>query len=237
MAEMMDPAGLAEFAVWYIVFLFSLTLHEGAHALVARLGGDDTAYMGGQVTLNPLPHIQREPFGTILVPILSFFWVGWMMGWASTPFDPDWARRHPRAQAAMSAAGPAANLLLAVVAFTGLSLMLGAGVLVVPEAFSLSHMAVPAASYGSESLLHPVSMALSIGLGLNVLLFVFNLLPLPPLDGSGVLQGLFPDSAGRFIDKLRSNPMMSIVGLMVAWKTMGVVIGPIFRLILRLLYA
>lgn len=236
MAEMMDPSLIAEFGVWFVVFLFSLTLHEGAHALVARLGGDDTAYLGGQVTLNPLPHIRREPFGTILVPILSFFWVGWMMGWASTPFDPGWAGRHPRAHAAMSAAGPAANLLIALVAFTGLRVMLQAGTLEQPQTVGISHLAVPATSYGDDSILHPVSMALSIALGLNVILFVFNLLPLPPLDGSGVVQGLFPDTAGRLIDTLRANPMMGIIGLLVAWKVVGFLLGPVFGFVLALLY-
>lgn len=240
MTDMMDPSMIAEFGVWFVVFLFSLTLHEGAHALVARLGGDDTAYLGGQVTLNPLPHIQREPFGTILVPILSFFWVGWMMGWASTPFDPHWAGRNPRAHAAMSAAGPAANLLAAFIAFIGLKVMLANGVLERPDSFPprswISHLAVPAPVYGADSLLHPVSMALSVALGLNVILFIFNLLPLPPLDGSGVAQGLFPDTAGRVIDLLRTNPMMSIIGLLVAWKVMGLVIWPVFGFVLALLY-
>jgi Zn-dependent protease len=236
MAEMMDPSRIAEFGVWFVVFLFSLTLHEGAHALVARLGGDDTAYLGGQVTLNPLPHIRREPFGTILVPILSFFWVGWMMGWASTPFDPAWAGRHPRAHAAMSAAGPAANLLIALLAFFGLSVMRHSGILERPEVLSLSQLARPAPGQ-ADSILQPVSMALSVALGLNVLLFIFNLLPLPPLDGSGVVQGLFPGTAGRLVDTLRSNPMMSLMGLLVAWKVMGFVVGPVLGFVVHdLLY-
>ena len=109
----MDPARFAEFGIWFVVFLFSTTLHEAAHALLARLGGDDTAYLGGQVTLNPLPHLRREPFGMLLMPIMTFFMAGWMMGWASTPFDPRWAERHPGRQAAMSAAGPASAITAA----------------------------------------------------------------------------------------------------------------------------
>jgi Zn-dependent protease len=236
MAEMLDPARLAEFGVWFLVFLFSLTLHEAAHALMARLGGDDTAYLGGQVTLSPLPHIQREPFGTILVPVVSFFYAGWMMGWASTPFDPAWAERHPRAHAAMSAAGPAANLLIALVAFGGLRALLQAGLLVEPRSLGLAHLAVPSPDQRPDSLLLPLSMALSIALGLNVLLFVFNLIPLPPLDGSGVVQGLFPGSAGRLVNLLRSNPMMSIIGLLAAWKAMDFVVGPLFGVVVDLLY-
>ena len=81
--------------IWYIVFLFSTTCHEGAHSLIAKLGGDSTAFHGGQVTLNPLPHIRREPFGLVVVPIVSYFVAHWMIGWASAvgiakpmPIDP-----------------------------------------------------------------------------------------------------------------------------------------------------
>src|SRR5438128_135858 len=104
--------------VWYMVFLVAITFHEAAHALVAKLLGDPTAYYGGQVTLNPLPHMQREPFGTIIMPVLSFVFSGGrsMIGWASAPYDPYWGVRYPRRAALMAAAGPLANLLLAVVA-------------------------------------------------------------------------------------------------------------------------
>ena len=107
----MDAQTLALFPVWYAAFLLSLTCHEAGHAWVARRGGDDTAYLSGQVSLNPWPHIRREPIGTILVPLVTYF-TGtsrWMMGWASAPYDPRWEDRHPRRAAAMSAAGPAAN--------------------------------------------------------------------------------------------------------------------------------
>jgi len=104
----------------YIVFLFSTTCHEASHALAAKIGGDTTAALGGQVSLNPIPHIRRSPFGMVVFPILSFFLSGGgMIGWASAPYDPLWERRHPRRSAWMALAGPAANftlMLLAVVA-------------------------------------------------------------------------------------------------------------------------
>src|SRR5437867_12189386 len=129
----MDGADkIGEFGIWYVVFLFTLTLHEASHALVAWLGGDDTAYRGGQVSLNPWPHIQREPIGTVVFPLLTFFFSGWMMGWASTPFDAQWGRRHPGRQATMSCAGPAANLLLATLAFLAVKTLLRAGLFVPP---------------------------------------------------------------------------------------------------------
>lgn len=234
--ESLTPEKLAEFAVWFVVFLFSTTLHEAGHALFARLGGDDTAYRGGQVTLNPLPHIQREPFGMVLLPIISFFLLNGMIGWASTPYDPHWAARHPRRQAMMSAAGPAGNLLLVVVAFVALVAMVSQGVLVAPDRPGFSHLAEPAARYGPDSILHAVAMTLSVGLSLNLLLFIFNLLPLPPLDGAGVVHGLFPATAGRFIDLLRGNPMMSLVGLVIAWQLIPTIFRPAWRIALELLH-
>ena len=78
----MDLSTLYEFPLWFAVFLLSLTCHEAAHALVAQWGGDHTAAAGGQVSLDPIPHIRREPFGTLVVPILSYFLYGWMLGWA-----------------------------------------------------------------------------------------------------------------------------------------------------------
>src|SRR6202789_1938843 len=100
--------------IWYIVFLFSTTCHEGAHSLAAKLGGDTTAFHGGQVTLNPIPHIRRSPFGLVVVPIISYFLAHWMIGWASAPYDPAWQQRYPRRAAWMALAGPAANFTLVI---------------------------------------------------------------------------------------------------------------------------
>ena len=101
---------------WFAVFVFSTTLHEAAHSWAALQLGDPTAYHGGQVSLNPLPHIEREPVGMVVIPLISFFMYGWMIGWASAPYDPSWAARHPRRAAWMALAGPAANLLLLLTA-------------------------------------------------------------------------------------------------------------------------
>src|SRR6478672_6038183 len=104
----------------YVVFLFSTTCHEASHALVAKLGGDTTA--ARQVTLNPIPHIQREPWGMVVIPILAFLFSHSMIGWASAPFDPSWERRYPRRSALMALAGPAANFTLMLIAVGGLQL-------------------------------------------------------------------------------------------------------------------
>src|SRR5215813_9709028 len=115
---------LASGFIWYIAFLFSTTCHEAAHALVAKIGGDPTAALGGQVTLNPMPHIKREPLGMVGVPILTFILTKGtsMIGWASAPFNPNWERRHPKRSAWMALAGPVANYTLMLLAVLGLRL-------------------------------------------------------------------------------------------------------------------
>src|SRR5215217_6143925 len=100
---------VADAIIYYIVFLFSTTLHEAAHAWAAKRGGDLTAYHGGQVSLSPVPHIRREPFGMLVLPLASSLLTGWPFGYASAPYDREWARREPRKAAWMALAGPAAN--------------------------------------------------------------------------------------------------------------------------------
>ena len=230
------PPNAGEFLVWFVVFLFTLTVHEACHGLVAWMGGDSTAYHGGQVTLNPWPHIRREPVGTLVVPLLTFFTSGFMMGWASTPFDPEWGRRHPKRLAAMSAAGPGGNLLIAAVVFVVLKTLLASGAVVPPVRARFNHLVEPIAGTPEGSVLYPLAFLLSVALNLNVLLCLFNLLPLPPLDGSGIVQGLMPGAFGRFIEGLRRNPVMSLLGLMVAWQLFDVVSHPVFNVLLRLLH-
>src|SRR5215813_8174051 len=117
----LTPDLIAVGFIWYIVFLFSTTCHEAAHALAAKLQGDETAALGGQVTLNPIPHIRREPYGMVLVPIISVLISGGnsLFGWASAPFDPEWERRYPKKSAIMAMAGPAANFTLMFLAVVG----------------------------------------------------------------------------------------------------------------------
>ncbi|MDH4318013.1 MAG: site-2 protease family protein, partial [Desulfobulbaceae bacterium] len=105
---------LTEGLLWYFAFIFSTVIHEASHSLVALKLGDETAYHAGQVSLDPTPHIKREPIGTILVPIISFLMSGWMIGWASAPYDPNWARRYPKRSAWMALAGPASNLVMVI---------------------------------------------------------------------------------------------------------------------------
>jgi Zn-dependent protease len=227
----------ASFAVWFLAFLFSTTCHEAAHAWAAYKGGDTTAYEGGQVTLDPLPHIRREPFGMLLAPLLSYYWWGWMMGWASAPYDPNWGRRHPRRWALMALAGPMANLALAVIAFVAIKVLLGMGIFQVPSHFDLfSNLVEPAGEVAARSPLRAISMLLSVMLSLNVMLTLFNLMPVLPLDGASVLQGLFPNSLGKLYDSMRGTPMIELLGLLIAWNLFPHLSRPAFQILLRLVY-
>ncbi len=222
------------FGLWYVVFLFSLTVHEGSHALVAYWGGDATAYNSGQVTLNPLPHMQREPMGTLLVPLLSYVLMGWVMGWASTPYDPQWARRHPRRAGLMSLAGPAGNFVLALLALLAIKVLLAVGVFLPPAAAAFHQLvAVPP---GSPALLTPLAYTLSLTLVLNVILGCFNLLPVPPLDGGGVLEGFLPERAAEGYRRLAQAPSTRMVGLLAVWMLFGKAIGPLFLAILYVVH-
>src|ERR1017187_7046766 len=120
----LNPNDLVLGFLSYVVFLFSTTCHEAAHALVAKRGGDSTAALGGQISLNPIPHIRRSPFGMVVMPLVGFFLAGgYMIGWASAPYDPLWERRYPKRAAWMALAGPAANFTLMLLA--GVSLRVG----------------------------------------------------------------------------------------------------------------
>lgn len=218
--------------VWYVVFIFSTTLHEAAHALAAQRLGDDTARRAGQLTLDPRPHIQREPFGMVVFPILSYLMGGWMMGWASVPLDPYWAARHPKRAAWMALAGPMGNL--AIVLLAGLLIRVGVflGLLVPPDTLSFTHM-VQAASPG---LLTAPALLLSLFFSLNLMLAFFNLLPVPPLDGaSAVMLVLSSSMRNRWGEWVR-NPAFAFLGIFVAWKVFGPLFRPIRALAIWLLY-
>ena len=224
--QQLTPEFLAMGAAWFVVFLFSTTLHEAAHAAAALKLGDPTAHAGGQVTLNPLPHIRREPIGMVVVPLLSFLLGGLMFGWASAPYDPQWAHRYPKRSALMAIAGPLANLLLVVTA--GIIVRIG----VAQEAFIPGSMLVEAAGGGW---LGGITTLLSILFTLNLILFAFNLLPLPPMDGSAVVQLFMSDDAARWLQSFYRQPMIGWVGLLVAWQFFGRLFRPVYHFAVGLL--
>ena len=217
--------------LWFIAFLFSTTVHEAMHAFAAWKGGDPTAYEGGQVTLSPIPHIRREPIGMLVVPLVTSLTQGWAIGWASAPYDPYWAARHPGRAAVMSAAGPAGNLMIAAVAFALLKGGLIAGWFIAPETVRFGHL-VELADGGSTF----AGELLSIFLVLNVLLAAFNLLPLPPLDGGAILEYFLPPRMAAQLSEWSRTPMFQILGLVVAWQVFPAIARPLFSLVLTALH-
>jgi Zn-dependent protease len=193
--------------IYYIVFLFSTTCHEASHALVAKWGGDSTAALNGQVTLNPIPHIRREFWGMVIIPIAAFLFMGQMIGWASAPFDPAWERRYPKRAALMALAGPAANFILMIIGAIGLR--------------TLAWMRVPGEGIGF------LVATLYATFSLNLLLGTFNLLPLAPLDGStGILIFMNESTAQRYLDWLRESSYARL-GLLVGLLAFRYLYGPI----------
>lgn len=234
----MTPDVLVLGLTWFVVFLFSTTLHEAGHAFAANKLGDPTAYEGGQVSLNPLPHIQREPLGMIVVPIITFAASHWMMGWASAPYDPLWAHRYPKRAAVMALAGPAGNLILVLISGTILRIGMGAGIYAPYESwiygFKFERLVDAAVPGGlAEAAIAPLSILFM----LNLLLFFFNLLPMPPLDGSAVLPAFMSNEMAARYNAFLHQPMISLLGLLLAWRVFPMVFWPILKVALRILYA
>ena len=225
------PIDLVTGFVWFVSFLFSTTVHEAMHALVAWRLGDPTAYNGGQVSLSPLPHIRREPIGMLVLPLVTALTQGWAIGWASAPYDPYWAERHPQRAAVMAAAGPVGNFMIAAAAFVLMRVGLGVGAFVSPESVNFETIVAGADGQGTF-----ITMLLSVLLVQNVLLGLFNLLPLPPLDGGAVAGAVVPEPLGSKIRQFGSNPMGSMVGLVVAWQVFPAMARPVFSLLLRVVH-
>ena len=215
----LSPETLALGFIWYVAFLFSTTCHEAAHAFVAKLGGDTTAALGGQVSLNPIPHIRRAPFGMVVIPILSFLFSGGMIGWASAPYDPHWERRHPHRSGWMALAGPAANFTLMIVA--ALAIRIGRS----------QHLLAFDPLTGKPGI---VFLTLFVVFSLNLLLGTFNLLPVPPLDGStGIMVLMAEDRAQRYLDWIRGNNFAMaglLVGLVIFRRIFPIVQNAAFRI-------
>lgn len=211
--------------LFYVVFLFAVTLHEAAHAWTALKLGDPTAYRGGQVTLDPRPHIKREPFGMVFLPLISVALIGWPFGYASAPYDPNWAIRHPKRAGWMALAGPVSNFLLAILAGLAIWGLIAAGVFAGPESVSFSHLVDPTRDGPWKG----VAFFLSAMYSLNLLLAIFNLIPVPPLDGSGALPLLLSDSATeRYQRAIWGNSGLALMGILVAWYAFDFVFHPVW---------
>jgi len=223
---------LSDGILWYLVFLFSTVFHEAAHAFTAHKMGDSTAHSIGQVSLNPVPHIKREPFGTVIVPVLSFLAGGWMIGWASTPYNPKWAHDYPKKAAAMAAAGPISNFILLIISVIIIHLGISLGIFVQPSTIYISSI-VEAAGNGWMEI---IAKLVSIMFSLNLILFVFNLIPFPPLDGSAIPPMYLSEEVGRKYISFVRSPVFAIAGLFIAWEIFDLIYLKLHLIAINLLY-
>jgi Zn-dependent protease len=221
----MDSTHLILAVFEFVVLVFSLSLHEAAHAWTASKLGDPTARMMGRVTLNPIRHI--DLVGTIIIPLFMLFMPGYgqfLIGWAKpTPVTPRNFKNITRDDILTTVAGPASNMLAAAVAIIALLIISKTST---PGGEIVHELAMSGGvdpSLMTSSLL-PLALLFRIGLTLNLILFVFNLLPLPPLDGSHVIRHMLPYNALRVYDSLGLISLIFI--LFVGYRLIAFFVNP-----------
>ena len=207
-----------------VVLILAFSLHECAHAWAAWRLGDPTAKMLGRVTLNPLKHI--DPFGSVIFPLIGLYYGGMLFGWAKpTPVTARNFKHYRRDDILVSLAGPASNLLSATVALIVLIILkhaISGGEIAVFTAMALAGHNLGVSTENLPALF-PIALFLYYVILLNLLLFVFNLIPIPPLDGSHILRHFLPPAVLQVYDRI---PMFGLLIIMILFG------GFIFRIFL-----
>jgi Zn-dependent protease len=203
---------LEQVFIAFTVLLFSLTVHETAHAWTADRLGDPTARLLGRVSLNPVVH--ADLIGTVLFPLLALVGGLPLIGWAKpVPVNISNLRRERRDYVLVAAAGPASNVLTAVLAAVAL--------LLVP---------VSPATLGEPTVSAPIAALLGAAIQINLLLAVFNMIPIPPLDGGNVLSGLLPERLAISFNRVRPYGFLLLYALMLTGGLEYIVVPP-YRLL------
>jgi Zn-dependent protease len=190
-----------------VILIFSVILHEVSHGYAAEMQGDPTARMAGRLTLNPISHL--DLYGSIIVPVICYFIGGFIVGWAKpVPFNPYNLRNQRWGEAVVAGAGPAMNIFIAVI--FGLFLRF----------------------YPLESIPGEIIGLISTIIIINLVLAVFNLMPIPPLDGSKILFSLFPNNMAPFRDFMeRYSLAFILVFIFFIWKLIVPAVFFLFQLI------
>lgn len=223
----LDPIVLvSNLVVYLVVLLLAISAHEAGHAWMSWKYGDDTAYMLGRVTLNPVKH--TDPIGTLLIPIISFVFGAMggalgsipLIGWGKpTPVNPSKWTNYKTANVMVSIAGVLANLILLVIGIVAAKIMMTQG-------FELGDF------FGQSQ--NPFAMLVGNVMRLNLSLFVFNLLPFPPLDGSKILSTFLPPSFQPIFEMLEQYGFIILMGLLYI-GVISVIITPFYYALIYIL--
>ena len=206
----MGGIDLTEVLIVLVVLIASLSVHEAAHAFAADRLGDPTARQLGRLSLNPAVHI--DPIGTLLFPLIAYVTGVPLIGWAKpVPVNPRLLKHPKRDFALIAAAGPASNLVMAAIGAVALS--------------AARNAAGPGDIVGG-ALTGPLMALLFTFAIVNVLLAVFNMIPVPPLDGGNVLLGLLPAGPARLIEQMRPYGILILYALMLT-GVLNTLLGPI----------
>lgn len=212
---MIEFSLIQKLILWAIPVIFAITLHEVAHGLVATLKGDCTAKMLGRLTVNPIKHI--DLIGTVIVPIALFMVGGFIFGWAKPiPVNPRNFKNPKKDMALVAIAGPIANLIMAI--FWTVVLKVAVGY-------------IPNDAYPSEA----IAYMAQIGIMVNLILAILNLIPLPPLDGSRVVSALLPGHLEYYYNKIEPYGFIILLLLLIT-GILGHIMMPIYLWILSLLH-
>ncbi len=227
---------IGEIAIWFVAFLFSLSFHELAHAWTSEKFGDDTGRYQGRITMDPRSHI--DPVGTIVLPLISAIYHIPLFGWAKpVEVNPTRWKNKVLANIAVSAAGPAANLALAGSSVLIIKLLMVSGALNLTSAAT----AVRGSQIDSLSLLEGLVTFLWTMIVVNIVLAAFNMLPIPPLDGSHILSSLLSVISPKWMEMYESlRPfgftillIFSMTGL--SAKLMGPIVSQLANVLLSIL--